>query len=166
MVLQNFGSWWKGLASQLGKRQAKEERPLKRSHLQVKSDLYALAQVLQWLEDEIYSLLPRDRWWQYQTALAEGFTNAVRHAHHDLPPTTEIEIEVTVFPSYVEIKIWDYGPPFDLEAKLQSRYENPNGNPLDEGGRGLIFMHQLTNELLYVRIGDNRNCLIMRKNFR
>ena len=166
MVLQNFGSWWKGLASQLGKRQAKEERPLKRSRLQVKSDLYALAQVLQWLEDEIYSLLPRDRWWQYQTALAEGFTNAVRHAHHDLPPTTEIEIEVTVFPNYVEIKIWDYGPPFDLEAKLQSRYENPNGNPLDEGGRGLIFMHQLTNELLYTRIGDNRNCLIMRKNFR
>jgi serine/threonine-protein kinase RsbW len=164
MVLQNLGSWWKGFASQLAKRPEKDEQPIKRSRLEVRSDLYALADVLQWLEDEIYSLLPRDRWWQYQTALAEGFTNAVRHAHHDLPESTPIEIEVNVYADYLEILIWDYGSPFDLEAKLKSRYEKSEVNEMDrEGGRGLIFMHQLTDELCYKRTADNRNCLVMRK---
>lgn len=169
MMLQNIGSWWKDFASQLGKRPEKDEQPLKRSRLQVKTDLYELAEVLQWLEQEIYSisLLPRDQWWQYQTALAEGFTNAVRHAHEGLPPSTPIDIEVKVFPTYLEIEIWDYGPGFDLEATLKSRYEKPNEDGTDyaEGGRGLIFMHQLTNELFYTRTAQERNCLVMRKKF-
>ncbi|MDY7015920.1 MAG: ATP-binding protein, partial [Cyanobacteriota bacterium] len=33
-----------------------------------------------------------------------------------------------------------------------------------EGGRGLLFIQQLTDEMSYIRTRDRRNCLIMRKN--
>ena len=56
---------------------------------------------------------------QGQLAVAEGFTNAVRHAHKGLPLETPIKLEVTVFNERLEIKIWDYGQPFDLEARVK-----------------------------------------------
>ncbi|NEO49184.1 MAG: ATP-binding protein, partial [Moorea sp. SIO4A3] len=37
-------------------------------------------------------------------------------------------------------------------------------DPLEkEGGRGLMFMNQLTDEVSYQRLSDQRNCLLMRK---
>ncbi|MBK4729719.1 ATP-binding protein [Oxynema sp. CENA135] len=163
MVLPKITSWWKDISSQLSKEQPQVAQPLKQSHLQVKTDLHDLAEVLQWLEAEVFSLLPRDRWWECQTALAEGFTNAVRHAHRNLPPTTPIEIDLTIFPHYLEMQVWDIGPPFDLKAKLKAVCEE-TFDPLDkEDGRGLLFMHQLTDELFYIRSDDRKNCLVMRK---
>jgi serine/threonine-protein kinase RsbW len=55
-------------------------------------------------------------------AVSEAFTNAVRHAHKNLPRETPIELEITVFNERLEIKIWDWGEPFDFQAKLKEEW--------------------------------------------
>jgi serine/threonine-protein kinase RsbW len=141
----------------------KDDQLRVKSHLQVATDLTALTAVLEWLEKIALPLIPHHLWWECQLILNEGFTNAVRHAHHNLPPTTPIDLEITVFTNSLEILIWDYGQPFNLEEKLQFILQQ-SSDPLErEGWRGLLFMKKLTNELLYVRTPDDRNYLFMRK---
>lgn len=133
-------------------------------HLQLNTDIGELNKILQSLEQMALPLLSEEKYWQCQIVLAEGFTNAVRHAHKDLPLTTIIEVEVKVIPEYLEIQIWDWGQPFDIHAKLRElncSLEDPLGP--GEGGRGLFFMSKLTDELSYTRGSDGRNCLLMRK---
>ena len=147
------------------------EKPLQQSRLQVKTDLEAITEVWQWFEQFTSPLLPQLFWWECEVALTEGFTNVVRHAHQHLPQTTPIEIELKVFAQYLEMRIWDRGKPFDLQAKLQSlcqeqsdALEQEQSDALErEGGRGLIFMHKLMDELDYLRGSDGRNCLLLRK---
>ncbi len=137
--------------------------PIKHSRLQVQTDLNALTEVLQWYEQFNQPPLSYDLWWQSKVALDEGFTNAVLHAHLHLPPTTPIEIEVIVFADYLEMRIFDQGQPFNLAEKLQT-LRHQNLNPLEkEGGRGLIFMQHLCDELDYLRLSNQQNCLVMRK---
>lgn len=163
MMLETFGSWWKAFTSQLGIQSTKTAQLPQRSHLQVRTDLNALSEVLQWFEQFNLPSFPANLWWQCQTALAEGFTNAVRHAHCHLPDTTPIDIEVEIRDRYLEMRIWDWGKPFDLEAKLEAICQEPF-DPLEkENGRGLIFMKKLTDEVCYTRTPDQRNCLLMRK---
>ncbi|MGB7440962.1 MAG: ATP-binding protein [Coleofasciculaceae cyanobacterium] len=140
-----------------------KDKPLKQSNLHVETDLNAVAEVLQWFEQFSSKLLPEQFCWQTQIALVEGFTNAVRHAHQHLPKKTVIELELKLFENYLEIRIWDWGKPFDLSEKLQTLCQE-KCDPLEkEGGRGLIFIDQLTDELSYSRLSDQRNCLLMRK---
>ncbi|MEG4214385.1 ATP-binding protein [Microcoleus sp. Pol14C6] len=56
---------------------------------------------------------------QFKLAAIEAFTNAVRHAHKNRPSETPIELEITVFNDRLELKIWDWGKPFDLQSKLE-----------------------------------------------
>lgn len=139
------------------------EKPLQQSRLQVKTDLEAITEVWQWFEQFTSPLLPQRFWWECEVALTEGFTNVVRHAHQHLPQTTPIEIELKVFVQYLEMRIWDRGKPFDLQAKLQSLCQEKSDALEREGGRGLIFMHELMDELDYLRGSDGRNCLLLRK---
>jgi serine/threonine-protein kinase RsbW len=139
------------------------EKPLKQSRLQLETDLHGVNEVLQWFDQFTAPVLPQKFRWQCQIALIEGFTNAVRHAHQHLPQTTPVELELKVFADCLEMRVWDQGEPFDLLAKLQALCQEKR-DPLEhEGGRGLIFMHQLTDELSYERLPDGRNCLLMRK---
>jgi serine/threonine-protein kinase RsbW len=134
-------------------------------HLQVLTELEALIPVLQWFESHSHLFLPDSVLWQCKVALAEGFTNAVRYAHQDLPTTTPIDIELTLQSQSLEIRIWDHGQPFDLQAKLNSLQEHPVA-PLEmESDRGLLFMRALTDRLQYIRVADGRNCLILSKGF-
>ncbi|MBE9170292.1 ATP-binding protein [Pleurocapsales cyanobacterium LEGE 06147] len=141
------------------------EQATKRFHLQVKTELEALRQVLQWFESIVFPSLPQTMGWQCEVALVEAFTNAVRHAHHNLPKTTPIDLEVRLFPGFLEMCIWDRGEPFNLKEKLRDSLEN-HSHPLEkEGGRGLQFMKKLTDEMQYLRLSDRRNCLVMRKKY-
>jgi serine/threonine-protein kinase RsbW len=90
------------------------------NHLRVQTNLGDLNQVLQWFEQLNQSSIPRKVWIQCKTALAEGFTNAVRHAHQDFPIETPIDIEVSITPEQLEIRIWDLGAAFDLTQKFDS----------------------------------------------
>ncbi|WP_309228892.1 ATP-binding protein [Microcoleus sp. FACHB-831] len=139
-----------------------DDRPLQQSRLQVQTDLNALANVLQWFEQFNLPPVSQEMWYKCQLVLVEGFTNAVRHAHQDLPLTTPIDIEVTLFNDWLEMRIWDWGQPFDLATKLKSLPDPPH-DPGTPGGRGLIYMQQLNDELYYERISEQQNCLVMRK---
>lgn len=86
--------------------------------LQVNSDLNALNNVLEWFEQLEGLSLPTETWFEFQLALVEGFTNAVRHAHKHLPVETPIQLEVMVFQERLEFRIWDCGDYFDFDAKI------------------------------------------------
>lgn len=131
--------------------------------LRVNTELEALIPVLHWFEQETEHLTPKAIVWQCKLALAEGFTNTVRYAHENLPQQTPIDLELMLFPDAIEIRLWNFGEPFDLNQTL-TELQNSSVDPLEkEGDRGLIFMNALMDELHYIRQADQRNCLIMRK---
>lgn len=139
---------------------------LKQSQLQIPSDLNCLSQVLAWFEELKLPQIPNLSWLECQTALAEGFTNAVRHAHREHSPNDEIgiEVEVTILTTSIELRVWDQGFYFDLEKKIESL-----GNSVDkdaEGGRGLLMMRQLLDHISYTRTQDGRNCLLLVKKYK
>ena len=145
----------------------KTKPEVKQYHLQVKTELEALREVLQWFEGLVFPHVSQKMGWQCEVALVEAFTNAVRHAHQNLPKSTPIDLEVELLPNFLEMRIWDKGESFDLEAKLLKGEQEANA--LDsmekEGGRGLQFIKKLTDELQYLNLPNRRNCLIMRKNY-
>ena len=130
--------------------------------LQVKTDLNELVEVLVWFNQLYQDSVPKIDWLKCQTALAEAFTNVVRHAHKDRPLETPIELEAALSSDYLEIRIWDYGPQFDLEYKVSSL-----PSEVDEtatGGRGLYLLKQIADGISYTHNGD-RNCLLLVKKF-
>ncbi|NJL43386.1 MAG: ATP-binding protein [Pseudanabaena sp. SU_2_4] len=130
--------------------------------LQVKTDLNELVEVLAWFNQLYQDSIPKIDWLKCQTALAEAFTNVVRHAHKDRSLETPIELEAALSSDYLEIRIWDYGPQFDLEYKVSIL-----PSEVDEtatGGRGLYLLKQIADGISYTRDGD-RNCLLLVKKF-
>ena len=142
----------------------KSNPEVRQYHLQVKTELEALKEVLQWFENLVFPLVPQKMGWQCEVALVEAFTNAVRHAHQNLPQTTPIDLEVKLFPNFLEMRIWDRGQPFDIQDKLRTSEREANSME-KEGGRGLQFIKKLTDELQYLNLPNDRNCLVMRKNY-
>ena len=121
-----------------------------RSTLIVPTQRDALDRVLHWAEcfrgksiANIFGvdLLSNRVWLRYQVALAEGFTNVVRHAHKYLPADTPIELQIQLEGRRLVLRIWDSGPPFDLQCKLKERLErfklelHPEKTRLIEFGR-------------------------------
>lgn len=132
-----------------------------KSSQQVPSDLKALDQVLLWFDQFNQPSIPKKAWLQCQLALAEAFTNAVRHAHKDLPTNIPIDIELTLFPQSLELRIWDQGPPFDLEKRLQKMEQEVDVGA--GGGRGIVILQKIADKLSYTRTDDHRNCLLIVK---
>ncbi|MEB3338244.1 MAG: anti-sigma regulatory factor [Leptolyngbyaceae bacterium] len=140
------------------------QKVLKKTSLKVNTDPDTSEQLLSWFEEFNHPPLPDITvWWQCQTVLKEGFDNVVEYAHQHLPRETPIEIEVIRFTQAIEIRIWDYGAPFDLAQKLE---EVPRLEDNDEDhGRGLRIMQRIADYLSYDRTDDNRNCLLIVKKY-
>lgn len=134
---------------------------LKQDVFKTITDLDELKKVLHWFDTFQGPPIPQTVWLQCQLALIEGFTNAVRHAHADLPQATPISIEVIVTDEYIEIRIWDQGPGFDLDALLSQKLKRVNLS--EPGGRGLVIIYKVADELGYHAAGKHRNCLYIRK---
>lgn len=122
-----------------------------RDQLQVTSHLEELATVQHWFRALISRLAVKTPWLndqfdQLNLALAEGFTNAVRHAHADLPPATPIEIELVLQPEKIEICIFDRGKPFDPDSLTE-----PQPGALREGGYGWFLLRRLADQVTYDR---------------
>lgn len=138
--------------------------------LTVKSDLTLLNQVLSWFDELCFRNQSKLSWLadksdrQYirldeiKLALDEGFTNAVRHAHENLPSETPIEIQFTLWDDRLEIRIWDQGEPFDPNTLTE-----PAPGTLQEGGFGWSLIRRLTDRVSYERGEDGRNCLLLVK---
>lgn len=86
--------------------------------LTLTSDLTQLEALLAWFNQYRPTTLPIEEWLKLELALAEGFTNAVRHAHRDRASDTPIRIDLSLADTVIELRIWDQGDPFDLMAKL------------------------------------------------
>ena len=127
----------------------------------MQSDLVDLEKVLSKFESVKKKWIPSKVWSQCQLALAEGFTNAVRHAHCGQSNDTPIKIQIDLNSEEIIIRIWDYGQYFQL--KTSSVSENKKLNELATGGRGIHIMQQIADELSYDRLPDNRNCLVITK---
>ncbi|QLE58243.1 anti-sigma regulatory factor [Nostoc sp. TCL26-01] len=136
---------------------------MQHDHLTVKSELKLLNQVQQWFEEFCLRYLSQLGWSETQLyrlnlALAEGFTNAVRHAHRALPPETTIDIEVSLWANKIELRIWDYGNPFNPDAIAE-----PEPGTLQVGGYGWFLLRRLADRVIYERSEDSRNCLVIVK---
>lgn len=135
---------------------------LKQDFLKVKSDLTALNQVQKWFEQfcRQHVQLPwsENQLYRLNLALAEGFTNAVRHAHRTLPPETTIDINLSLWADRIEIRIWDQGKPFNPDA-----LKEPEPGTLQEGGYGWFLLRRLADRVVYERGTDGRNCLLIVK---
>jgi serine/threonine-protein kinase RsbW len=121
-----------------------------------------LNDVLLWFDQFNCPPIPFETWYLCQTVLAEGFTNAVRHAHHSQPDLL-IHLKVVLSADRLEMRIWDQGAPFDLKAALNRL--PPQIDLEAEGGRGLPLMQRICDHLSYTRTDDHRNCLLMVKHF-
>lgn len=130
--------------------------------LQVNTNLNELTQVLNWFEDLSHASVPNGDWLRCKTALAEIFTNAVRHAHKNLPPGTPISLEASLSKNTIEIKVFDYGTGFDLSEKL-SQLDDIDINAL--GGRGLVLISQIVDTFTYTKTLDGRNCMQASRNY-
>lgn len=135
----------------------------RKAQLQVHTGLSANDRVLSWFEDFCNQEVPTTFRLQCELALAEGFTNAVRHAHREQPPDLPVDIEVSILPDRMEIRIWDSGPPFDLIGWLKE--QPPQADIYAGGGRGIKLMHAIADDLTYTRTSDDRNCLLIVKNY-
>ncbi|XFA73949.1 ATP-binding protein [Thermosynechococcaceae cyanobacterium Okahandja] len=125
------------------------------------SDLNQLEVLLEWFNRYRPPLLPLEEWLKLELALAEGFTNAVRHAHRDRPKETPIRVELSLAETMIELKIWDQGPGFDLLSHLRRL---PAQIAVDaEGGRGLRLLATIVDELSYTPVDAGGNCLVLRK---
>ncbi|MBD2570414.1 MULTISPECIES: ATP-binding protein [Nostocaceae] len=136
---------------------------VQQDHLTVKSDLKLLNHVQQWFEKFSLQYLSEFGWSESQLyrlnlALAEGFTNAVRHAHRALPPETDIEIQLSLWNDRLEIRIWDHGKPFNPDAIVE-----PEPGTLQVGGYGWFLLRRLADHVVYERAADSRNCLLIVK---
>jgi len=131
--------------------------------LQVCSDLGENDKVLSWFEQLHQAAIPKKVWLKCELALAEGFTNAVRHAHKYLPTETPIDIEVKICTEQMEIRIWDYGQPFELLEWLKQ--QPTQTDILAGGGRGIKLMYAIADNISYTRTSDNRNCLLIVKKY-
>lgn len=129
--------------------------------LRVSTDLNELAKVLDWFEYLSHDAMSKMDWLRCKTALAEAFTNAVRHAHKNMPQEMPIDLEATLTENTLEVKVFDFGTGFDLSDKL-SDLDDVDINAL--GGRGLDLINQIVDVFRYERESSgDRNCLLMIK---
>jgi serine/threonine-protein kinase RsbW len=140
---------------------------LQQFRLEVKTELTALPEILNWFERVTKYFLPDKVRWQCKLALAEAFTNTVCYAHQNLPAATPIALEVKLFADFLEIRLYDRGQPFDMQTKLRSLQkllQEDGGSALErEDNRGLLFMQELTDNLQYLHLSEGYNCLVMHK---
>jgi serine/threonine-protein kinase RsbW len=144
------------------------EQLIHQSDLQVKTHLSEVPIALNWFEQFHRPPLTHQLWQQAKIALMEGLTNAIRHAHQDLPPATPIDLNVKLSSHRLQILIWDYGAAFDLE-KLFDSLHHPFADPLErEEQWGGVLLRKLRDKhdwsICYTcpdNRGDDRNCMVI-----
>jgi serine/threonine-protein kinase RsbW len=80
--------------------------------------------------------------------LTEATANAIKHAHHNNPEDT-VKIAIHIQDDAINIKVYDHGPGFDLQAVLSPDFDQPK-----EHGMGLFFIRTLMDSVAYIRTDD------------
>jgi serine/threonine-protein kinase RsbW len=107
---------------------------------------------------------------EVELCVAEAATNAIRHAYHDQPGRT-VAILLSVTEDHLQIEVSDNGSPMPAEQERRllhgtrsAEFRAGDRMSLAEGGRGLQIIHDLMDEVSYVRT-DKVNRLRMIKQF-
>lgn len=135
------------------------------------STLDAIGELLEWFEQHRPGGLDDMVWIQAQTALMEGFTNAVRHANALLEPLPLVEVTLALVAGSLRMGIRDHGAPFDLETHLQAHAaegEEPpglDGLPEREAHWGVIILSRLQRDfgwsIRYEPLAEGGNLLLL-----
>ena len=150
-----------------------DHQVLQKHHIQVNSDIYALGRLQEWFH-QFQNLLPKPIWMQCNLVLVEIFTNVVSYAHEGLAEETPIDIEITLdqIEHSLELRVWDFGEPFDLEAEIeraaiesQKCKDFESIDDIPTGGRGLMIAKTVADDIRYDTQPDGRNCFVMSKSF-
>ena len=96
---------------------------------------------------------------QLAVVLTEGLVNAIKHANC-ADPDKEIHIRINVSNKILEVRIYDNGVGFDLDAIPAPCFTSCG---MDEKGRGIFILRSLMDTVKYMRT-DGGNVLEMRKN--
>jgi serine/threonine-protein kinase RsbW len=141
------------------------------------SRLESTALLLDWFEQNKPVGLDPLLWIQAQTALVEGFSNAVRHAHAHLDPPPAVAVTLEVTPQHLQLRLRDHGSPFDI-TPAWSQQEPPPPGPGDplalgdlpqlperEAHWGLVMLAKLRSDfgwtISYDPLPDGGNLLIL-----
>jgi serine/threonine-protein kinase RsbW len=79
--------------------------------------------------------------------LTEAMANAIQHANEG-DPAKEVHIEISAVSQRLIIKVFDFGPGFDVEQYIKPRH------PLEENGRGIYLIHTIMDEISYNSTND------------
>lgn len=144
-----------------------EREMIRFDRLIVQTDVNAIARILTWFEAFQHPPVSQAIWLQGQIALIEAFTNAVHHAHAQLPRQTPIKLEAAVYVDRLEIKVWDRGAPFNL-VQLIDRVEQDYPDPLEhEEHWGAALFKKLRDQhawnIEYRCFREGQNCLYLVK---
>jgi len=74
--------------------------------------------------------------------LTEAMANAIQHANEG-DPTKEVHIEISIVDQRLIIRVFDFGPGFDVKQYIEPRH------PLDEHGRGIYLIHTIMDKISY-----------------
>jgi serine/threonine-protein kinase RsbW len=129
-----------------------------KTELHVPSDLKFLTIVEDWLLGCLKVELGQSVDWSKQSnrlrlVLVEAYSNAVRHAHKDLP-NAPILIRLELQDRDIALEVWDSGDGFDM-----SDYFAPSPNDKQEGGYGWLIMNRLMDKVEYQLQVNGGNCL-------
>lgn len=84
-------------------------------------------------------------------AIAEGFTNAVRHAHGEAFKEYDITVDLCLDHHRLDIRIWDHSPTvFNLEAYYATQQHRQVSTEAT-GGRGMFILKKVADHLTYGR---------------
>lgn len=138
------------------------------------SRLDSVALLLDWFEQRRPPGVDPLLWVQAQTALVEGFSNAVRHAHARLDPPPAVGVCLELTPQHLQVRLRDYGPPFDItpawsaDEPSPDRVPEPPGEaqlPLREAHWGLVMLARLRRDfgwtIRYDPLPEGGNVLIL-----
>lgn len=80
--------------------------------------------------------------------LTEATVNAIKHGTLTNPDDT-VRITISIRENELNIKVYDHGQGFDLEAVQLPDFDHPK-----EGGMGIFFIRTLMDSVTYTRQGD------------
>ncbi|MCP9799557.1 ATP-binding protein [Synechococcus sp. RedBA-s] len=136
--------------------------PIHRESFLVPSQLDGVGEVLARFERLRSAQINDSLWVEGQTALMEGFSNAVRHAHRDLSPPPPVAIDLSRSSVELRIQIDDHGPGYDMEEawrRLDREQASHDYDPLErEAHWGMVLLRQLQRQrgwqITYQRRGE------------
>jgi serine/threonine-protein kinase RsbW len=127
------------------------------------SSLEATQSLLDWFERQQPAGLDPLLWIQAKTALVEGFTNAVRHAHGPLVPPPSVKVSLSLTPTHLQLHIHDQGVPFDIT----NAWANVARTPDQDSNWGLIMLCRLHRDfgwlIRYDHLPNGGNRLVMKR---